>query len=117
MISRAPDRYGACDSAPCRRSDALTEDVPASAVRGIRDVLAYFVQHPLAVDSLEGIARWRVQQESVPEIVERVDHALAWLVDAHVLVRENRLSGAPTFRLAPSRAAEARRLLRNIDGE
>jgi len=80
-------------------------------------VLAYFVRHPSAVDSLEGIARWRVQQEAVPHIVERVDHALAWLVEAHVLVREDRLGGAATFRLDPSRAAEAERLLRNIDGD
>ena len=95
----------------------MSEDVPASAVRAIRDVLAYFVLHPAAADSLEGIARWRVQQQSVPQIVERVDHALAWLVDAQLVVREDRVGGAPTFRLAPLRAEAARRLLRDIDDD
>lgn len=95
----------------------MIDDVPAARVRAIREVLAYFVQHPSAADSLEGIARWRVQQQSVPQIVERVDRALAWLVDAQLLVREDRLGGVPTFRLAPSRAREARRLLRNIGGD
>ena len=78
-------------------------------------MLAYFVQHPSAVDSLEGIARWRVRQDSIPEIVDRVDHALTWLVDAHLLVREDRIGGAATFRLAPLRAGAAKRLLRNIE--
>ena len=93
------------------------DDVPVSAVRAIRDVLAYFVRHPSAADSLEGIARWRVQQQSVPQIVERVDHALTWLVEAQLLVREDRIGGAPTFRLPPSRAGDAKRLLQDIDGD
>jgi hypothetical protein len=93
----------------------LSHDIPATAMRGVRDVLAYFVRHPAAADSLEGIARWRVQQEIAPHIVEQVDQALVWLVDAHLLVREDRLGVASTFRLDPARAGEAKRLLRSFE--
>ena len=100
----------------CRRSDVLSEDVPATTLKSVGEVLAYFLQHPAAADSLEGIARWRVQQESVPRIVEQVDQALAWLVKEQLLLREDRLGGASTFRLDPARAGAARRLLRDIAG-
>jgi hypothetical protein len=95
----------------------LSEDVPATALKSVRDVLAYFVQHPSTTDSLEGIARWRVQQETVPHIVEQVDQALAWLVREHLLLREDRIGGAATFRLDPTRAGEAKRLLRNVESQ
>ena len=35
----------------------MPEDVPAAALKSVRDVLAYFLQHPSAADSLEGIAK------------------------------------------------------------
>jgi hypothetical protein len=92
------------------------EDVPASVMKGVRDVLSYFLQHPSAADSLEGIARWRVQQETGPQIVEQVHQALAWLVKENFLLREDRIGVAATFRLDPARADEATRLLRNMDG-
>jgi hypothetical protein len=93
----------------------MADEVPAFALKSVRDVLAYFLRHPAAADSLEGIARWRVQQEVVPHIVEQVDRALAWLVDHHLLVREDRAGVASTFRLNPTHAAEAERLLRDIE--
>jgi hypothetical protein len=95
----------------------LSEDFPTAALKSVRDVLAYFLQNPSATDSLEGIARWRVQQEIIPRIVEQVDQALVWLVKEHLLLREDHIGGAPTFRLDPARAGEARRLLRNIESE
>ena len=95
----------------------MFEDVPASALKSVRDVLAYFLQNPSAADSLEGIARWRVQQLAVPHIVEQVEQALGWLVKQHLLVRQDRIGGAPTFRLDPTRTAEAERLLRDIESQ
>ena len=83
-------------------------------MKTVRDVLSYFLQNPSAADSLEGIARWRVQQETVPQIVEQVEQALAWLVKERLLVREDRIGGAPTFRLDTARAEEAKRLLQKV---
>jgi hypothetical protein len=96
-------------------ANALPENLPAAMLKSVRDVLAYFLQNPSAADSLEGIARWRVQQEIVPHIVEQVDQALMWLVKERLLLHEDHIGGAPTFRLDPARAGEARRLLRNIE--
>ena len=87
----------------------------ATALKSVRDVLAYFLQHPSTADSLEGIARWRVQQETSPHIVEQVHQALAWLVKERLLLREDRIGVASTFRLDPARAGEAKRLLRSVE--
>ena len=93
----------------------MPEEAPADASSSVRIVLAYFVRNPAAADSLEGIARWRVQQEIVPALVEQVSQALAWLVEERLLLREDRLGGPPMFRLDPERAREARQLLGTIE--
>ena len=93
----------------------MPDDAQACALKSVRDVLAYFLQHPSTADSLEGIARWRVLQETSPHIVEQVHLALAWLVRERLLLREDRIGLAPTFRLDPARSDEAKRLLRHIE--
>jgi len=77
----------------------------------VRDVMRYFLQHPAAADTLEGIARWRLAAIQVQDVVDETNVALKDLVDRGIL-GEIRVSGAPTlFRLNPSRTADARELL------
>jgi len=99
------------------RSRLLSENIPAKAQTTVRDVLAHFLRNPATVDSLEGIARWRVQQEMVPHIVEQVRLALRWLVDQRLVLHEERTGVASTFRLNPTRTAEAQRLLKILEQE
>ncbi len=83
-----------------------------SEVSGVvRDVMRYFVEHPTAIDSLEGIARWRLLEQRVRNVVAETDAALSLLVE-HEILDEIRVAGAPTlFRLNPERSDAAQRLL------
>ena len=65
----------------------------------------------VAVDSVEGIARWRLLDQRVRDVVRETDAALALLVERD-LVEEIHLAGAPTlFRLNAVKSDTARQLL------
>ena len=76
-----------------------------------REVLEYFLRNPQAVDNLEGVARWRLQDEAVWHTVEQVAEALGWLVDQGFLVRETAAGVPAVFRLNRNRADEAQRFV------
>lgn len=77
----------------------------------VRDIMRYFVQHPAAADSVEGIARWRLLQQRAQDVVQETDAALALLVEREI-VQEIRVLGAPPlFRLNPDKSDDARRLM------
>ena len=46
----------------------------------IRQILDYFVCHPEAVDSADGIAHWRLLEEVVQPSLAQAEDGLRWLV-------------------------------------
>jgi hypothetical protein len=85
-----------------------------------RQVLSYFVRNPQAMDSLEGVARWRLLDEIVHLRVSETSEALAWLVERGVLQQTEGPGRAPVFSLDPERKEEAERMLAELiaaDGE
>jgi hypothetical protein len=54
--------------------------------RVAREVLSYFVRHPQATDTMEGIARWRLLDELARRTVDETGAALKWLVARGFLV-------------------------------
>ena len=46
-----------------------------------RQILSYFVRNRKAVDTLEGVARWRLLEEQVNRSVRQTEAALDWLVE------------------------------------
>jgi hypothetical protein len=79
-----------------------------------RQILSYFVRNPHAVDSLEGIAPWRLLDETVHQRVMAARDALEWLVERGILKQEARPGLRPVFSLDPDRAADAERLLSEL---
>src|SRR5256885_1442549 len=78
---------------------ASAPDLMAFAEGVVRDVMRYFLQHPTAADTAEGIARWRLLEQRARDAVAETDAALELLV-ARKIVKEIRVAGAPTlFRL------------------
>jgi hypothetical protein len=77
-----------------------------------REVLACFVHNPWTIDSLEGIARFRLQQDTVHQTVDQVSEALRWLVDHELLQRETSAGKSPLFRLNPDQVDAAERFLK-----
>jgi hypothetical protein len=76
-----------------------------------REVIRYFIQHPSAVDSLEGIAHWRLLKMRVREVVDETDAALQTLVGRGLIDRIAVTGGPALFRLNPDKRDAARRLL------
>src|SRR5262249_43961571 len=87
-----------------RRSDPVPEQAAA--------VLQYFLQHPSVSDTLYGVARWRLLEETVHRGVDDVRAALAWLVSRGLLLEESTSGPEPVFRANPERIAEAQDLAR-----
>jgi hypothetical protein len=77
----------------------------------VRKVLRYFVRHPHAVDDLEGIARWRLAEETIRNKVEETHRALTWLVEHDYLRLTRTVGPAPVFSLNVDKIAEANELL------
>jgi hypothetical protein len=75
------------------------------------EVLSYFVRNPLAADSLEGVARWRLMDEVIRRRLEETEVALDWLVAQGYLMRSVIPGGTLTFRLNRERLADAQEFL------
>ena len=61
-----------------------------------QDILNYLRSHPLASDTLEGIAKWWLMRQRVSESTEVVQRVLERLRDQG-LIRECRLAGGRTL--------------------
>jgi hypothetical protein len=75
------------------------------------DILSYFLRHPEARDSFEGIARWRLLEEWVRRSVPATEEALRWLIANEFLTEEQVPGGKPIYRLNASKKAEAEKLI------
>ena len=80
---------------------------PTSAKR----ILRYFVRNPEAVDTYEGIVRWRLSEEAIHRTTAETQEALAWLVSQSFLREVPAAGGLHLFRLNPERRAEAEAFL------
>lgn len=78
-----------------------------------KDVLSYFLRNPESAESLTGLARWRLMQESVRRSVETTRSAVEWLVAEGYLQEETREGTEKLLRLDPERRKEAEDLLKN----
>ena len=81
------------------------------------EILSYFVRNAQAVDSLEGIVRWRLLDETIHQRVNAAHEALQWLVDQGVLQVTQRPGVEAVFSLNPTRKIEAERLLTKLTAQ
>jgi hypothetical protein len=77
----------------------------------VRQILSYFVRNPGAADSLEGIARWRLLEESIHRSVQETERALSWLVKEGYLLAIPQLHASRLFQLNAVKQVEAESLL------
>jgi hypothetical protein len=76
-----------------------------------RDILRYFLRNPEAVDSLEGIARWRLMDEVIRRKLDETEAGLEWLVAREYLVSSMSPGGVAIFRLNAERIDDARQFV------
>lgn len=70
------------------------------------------MRNPDAADTYEGIARWRVLEETIHQTTEETRDALSWLVSQGFLRETEIMGGAPLFRLNSGKRKEAEDFLR-----
>ena len=75
------------------------------------EILDYFIRNPQAVDSLEGVARWRLMDDLIRRKLDETEAALAWLVGQGYLTSSTSPGGTAMFQLNPQRLEEARQFL------
>ncbi len=74
-------------------------------------ILSYFVRNPSAVDSLEGIAEWRLLEEAVHRNVVETEEALQWLVKEGFLIETLHPHSGRLFSLNAEKMMKAKSLL------
>lgn len=79
----------------------------------VRQILSYFVRNPGTADSLEGIARWRLLEESIHRNVQETEIALSWLVKEGYLLSTPGLHASRLFQLNVAKRADAESLLQH----
>jgi hypothetical protein len=89
----------------------VTETHTAEEKSAARRIVSYFVRNPLAVDSLEGIARWRLLEEQIHQTVLMTEKALRWLVEMELLVAEHSASAGTLYHLNELRRHEAEKFV------
>jgi hypothetical protein len=80
----------------------------------VSEILEYFIRNPTAVDSLEGVARWRLMNEAIRRSVVETEMALRWLVTHGFLEEISRPGLTPIFSLKAERLNVARDLLAQL---
>jgi hypothetical protein len=83
----------------------------AQRLESVKKILSYFVRHPEAADTHEGIARWRLLEEAIYQTTEETREALSWLVSKGFLRETSIVGRAPIFQLNSGKRKEAEEFL------
>ena len=84
----------------------------SSVTQPILAILDYFVRHPQAVDSAEGIAQWRLLDELSRLSLKETEEGLLWLVAQGYLLKMTVPGNRRVYGLNPERLGEAAQYLR-----
>jgi hypothetical protein len=92
--------------------DELNDEPYSSPEKAIHQILDYFLRHPEAVDSADGIAHWRLLGESGQLSLTQTEEGLDWLVSRGYL-RELAVPGSRhVYALDPEMQDKATQFLR-----
>jgi hypothetical protein len=112
LISIALGVCGAFGKATASATAEVTLPQPSGPQHEIvKQILSYFVRHPRAVDSLAGVARWRLLEEQIYRSVQQTEAALEWLVAKGYLQDVRQAGTDRLYKLNLERRAEAVRFL------
>ena len=80
-----------------------------------RDIVRYYMRNPGTVDTLEGLARWRLLEQQVRRTVREVGRVLSWLVEIGLLRELKRSGTPPLFGFNEKQIREALRFIEEED--
>ena len=76
------------------------------------EVLSYFLRNPQAVDTLEGVTRWRLLEQRIHLHLQETSEALDWLVEHKFLLRVDSPSTEACYGLNAANRPKAEEFLR-----
>jgi len=79
-------------------------------------VLSYLVKHPLAKDTLAGIAQWWILKEHINQSVEKVSAALDLLVSKELVITKENLGQEKHYKINKEKLGEIKRVLTEMEG-
>ena len=79
--------------------------------RVAKEVLSYFVLHPQARDTMEGIARWRLLDELARRTVDETVAAVQLLVAQGLLIEISPSASPPIYALNEMKISEAKKFV------
>ena len=71
-----------------------------------REILHYFVTHPAAKDTLEGIARWWLERERIERTLDEVAESLRLLLARGLIVERQARAVRPYYQMNMERRTE-----------
>jgi hypothetical protein len=94
--------------------DELNDEPNSAPEKAILQILDYFLRHPEAVDSADGIAHWRLLGECGQLSLGETEEGLGWLVSSGYL-REVAVPGSRhVYALNPELQDRATQFLREL---
>lgn len=73
--------------------------------------MSFFLRNSNAADNLEGVARWRLLEETVHQSVEETERAVRWLVAKGFLREVATTAAGSIFMINPDMREQAERYL------
>jgi hypothetical protein len=99
------------------RAAAVWSMTDASSPRLAKTILSYYVKHPMAADTTEGLARWRLLEEYVEKTTRETEQALEWLVREGYLSARTGPGNRRVFTLNADRRQEAETFIADPEDE
>jgi hypothetical protein len=78
-------------------------------------ILRYFLWHPEAADTLEGLAHWRLVEHGQHLTMEQIAEGLEWLVEQGYLKEISKPYADRIYSLDPEHTGDAERFLSESD--
>jgi hypothetical protein len=91
--------------------------VATSRADAARRILAYFLRNPQAADDAEGVARFRLMNQTIFDELRETQDALDWLVAEGYLTSNASAGALPIFQLNRSAAARAQSFIDHLGDE
>lgn len=79
------------------------------------EVLSYFLRNPRAVDTLEGVTRWRLLEQRIHIHLQETSEALNWLIERGFLLKIDSPIAESCYGLNPANRSKAEDFIRKIE--
>jgi hypothetical protein len=91
---------------------ALTRDRDGETPAVAHDILAYLIEHPDAQDTVQGIVKWWLLEQTIRYQTTRVKRALAYLVEKGLVIERRSLNLRSRYQVNAGKLDEISALLR-----